>query len=411
MKEYKSLWKEKNYVKVMLANIITRLGDGIDMIAFSWLVYEVTGSTVLTASIFGVNMIPNITIGLISGVICQYVSEKTVMFICDIGRCICVSLIAFLFMNQQLEVWHLFVVTFLNSSFEAFRSPCEASIYPKILSEDTLDNGIALKQSLVNGANFLGIVVAPLCIALFGLQGALLIDAFSFILCGLIVLTIRSLVITRDSQMTVKQCFHDLAGGFLYLKKDQFLSKLLIIFCIVNALFVPIQSFQAAYIKDILQMDSVGISIFSTFYLLGNVFMSPFLPRLKEQLKGRKLIVYGQILTSIMMIAYTFLSVFPLSMRYFLLASVSLIVGASICTINYPLQLSLYKRIDSDYQSRIQSIVVTCAMAITPISSFIAGGISYYLSIQTIYICCAIGFLIATIYISLNQLFYIFNKY
>ena len=37
MKKYKDLWLEKNYIKVMLANIITRLGDGIDTIAFSWL--------------------------------------------------------------------------------------------------------------------------------------------------------------------------------------------------------------------------------------------------------------------------------------------------------------------------------------------------------------------------------------
>lgn len=411
MKEYKNLWKEKNYVKVILAHIITRLGDGIDMIAFSWLVYEVTGSTVLTASIYGVNIIPNITIGLISGVICQYASEKMVMFICDIARCLCVFLIAFLFINHQLEIWHLFVITFMNSSFEAFRTPCEASIYPKILSADNLDQGIAFKQSLVSAANFIGIILAPICISLFGLQGALLIDALSFALCGLTILTMHSLIKTTNHQITIKQCVRDLFDGLNYMKKDQFLSQILMIFCIINALFVPIQSFQAAYMKDNLQMNSVGISIFSMFFLLGNVLISPFLPKLKDKLKSRKIIVYGIIFVSIMFIIYTILPQFPLSLRYVMLAFVSFIVGASICSVNYPIQLTLYKRIDIEYQSRIQSICGTCAMAITPISAFMFGLLSYYLSIQTIYLCCAIGFLISSIYIFFYQLFYTFNNY
>lgn len=411
MKGYSNLWKEKNYVKVMLANVITRLGDGIDTIAFSWLVYVVTGSTVLTASIYGVNMIPNLTIGLVSGVICQYANEKIVMFICDIGRCLCVFLIAFLFMNHQLETWHLFVITFINSSFEAFRTPCEASIYPKILSNDNLDKGIAFKQSLVSGANFIGLIIAPICIALFGLQGALLMDALSFAICGFIILTMYSSKKITNYRMTFNQCFQDLFDGFNYMKKDQFLTKILIIFCIVNALFVPIQSFQAAYMKDILQMNTTGISIFSISFLLGNVLISPFLPKLKNIFKGRKLIVYSIIFISIMMIIYTILPQFSLSKRYIMLAIVSLMIGASICIINYPIQLTLYKRIEMKYQSRIQSICGTCAMAITPISAFIAGLISYYLSIQTIYLFCAIGFLISSIYIYFNQLFYIFNNY
>ena len=58
-------------------------------------------------------MLPHITFGLISGGLCNYISEKTIMWTCDIGRGICVSLIAVLYMNQWLEIWHLFVVMFL----------------------------------------------------------------------------------------------------------------------------------------------------------------------------------------------------------------------------------------------------------------------------------------------------------
>ena len=411
MKNDLNLLKEKNFMKVIFANVITRLGDGIDTIAFSWLVYQVTGSTVLTATIYGVNVIPNLTIGLISGVICQYISEKVMMFICDIGRAICVFLIAFLFMNQQLEVWHLFVITFINSSFEAFRTPCEASIYPKVLKEENLDNGIAFKQSVVNGANFLGIAIAPLCITLFDLQGALLIDAISFALCGFITLTLRNIPITTQMRLTVSQCFQDLKDGFIYVRKDRFLLKTFIVISILNALFAPINSFQAAFVKDLLQMSSIGISIFTMGYLLGSVIFSPFLPRLKDSFGGRKLTVYGIVGVSILFVAYALLPMVSIELRYIVLALVSFLMGVTISTCNFPTQIVLYKRIDSEYLSRVQSIVFTIAMAVVPVSSFIAGGLSHFLPLQTIYLSCGGILIVLSILLVFDKIFYTFNEY
>lgn len=411
MKKYKTLLTEKNYIKVILANMITRLGDGIDMIAFSWLVYQVTGSTVLTATIYGVNVIPNLTIGMISGVICQYVSEKRMMFICDIGRCLCVSLIALLFMNNRLEVWHLFVITFLNSSFEAFRNPCERSIYPKILQTGHLEMGLALKESLVNSCNFLGIIIAPICIALFGLQGALFIDAVSFALCGFITFSMHKVSVTTEATLTIQQCFQDLKDGFSYIHHDHFLSHILIVFCIVNALFTPLNSFESAYVKDVLHMSSIGLSIFSLGFLLGNILFSPFLPKLKEKYLGRKLTVYSILCQAIAFIAYSLLPYIELPLSYFALAIISFVMGVAICTANFPINITLYKRVEPQYMSRVQSIGGTLSMAIIPLSSFLAGGISAFLPLTTIYMICAILLFLEAIYILFNKLFYKFNEY
>lgn len=64
---YKKLKTEKNYIGNLIGQSISRFGDGIDMIAFSILVYRVTGSTLMVAALFAVNGIPNIIFGLISG--------------------------------------------------------------------------------------------------------------------------------------------------------------------------------------------------------------------------------------------------------------------------------------------------------------------------------------------------------
>lgn len=411
MKKYLELRSEKNFIKAVLANIVTRIGDGIDMVAFSWLVYEITGSTVLTASIYGVNVIPNLTIGLISGVICQYISEKKMMFLCDIARAICVSVIAFLYFINHLQAWHLFVITFLNSSFEAMRNPCEGSLFPKILKKEHFELGMALKQTLVSASNFLGIMIAPVCISLLGLQGALFIDALSFALCGCIVLLMRDIHVTTESPITIHQCLQDLSDGFQYVKNDRFLLQTLSIFCLVNALFTPINSFEAAFMKDTLKVGSFGISLFSIGILLGQIFFTPFLPRLKERFQSRPMIVYGTFLFSFFFIAYAFLPYIPHNLIYISITIIAIMMGICLCTLNFPINIALYKRVDETYISRVQSICGTISMGTIPLAAFLAGAISHYVSIQVIYMTCAICFFIASLYMLLNKIFYKFNEY
>lgn len=61
--------------------------------------------------------------------------------------------------------------------------------------------------------------------------------------------------------------------------------------------------------------------------------------------------------------------------------------------------------------SRVQSIAGTLSMAIIPLSSFLAGGLSAILPLTTIYMVCAILLLLEAIYILFNKLFYKFNEY
>lgn len=49
---YRTLLKNRNYTKLLSANMINRLGDGIDSIAFTWLTYALTKNASLSAIVF-----------------------------------------------------------------------------------------------------------------------------------------------------------------------------------------------------------------------------------------------------------------------------------------------------------------------------------------------------------------------
>ena len=54
-KNYRVLLSEKQFLKLILANVVGRFGDSLDVIAYTWIMYEVTGSESLMALIMGLN--------------------------------------------------------------------------------------------------------------------------------------------------------------------------------------------------------------------------------------------------------------------------------------------------------------------------------------------------------------------
>ena len=57
---YKDIFRQFEYMKIIISAIVNRFGDSIDAIASTWIVYELTGSAAWSAIIFGINRVPTI---------------------------------------------------------------------------------------------------------------------------------------------------------------------------------------------------------------------------------------------------------------------------------------------------------------------------------------------------------------
>ena len=64
---YRDILRQKEYMKLIGANLINRFGDSIDAIAFTWLVYAVTGSAAWTTLIFALNQLPTVLLQPFAG--------------------------------------------------------------------------------------------------------------------------------------------------------------------------------------------------------------------------------------------------------------------------------------------------------------------------------------------------------
>ncbi|QAA30619.1 MFS transporter [Clostridium manihotivorum] len=396
---YKDLLTEKQYLKNMLANSISRFGDGIDTIAFSWLVYQVTGSTVLVAALFAVNALPNLLFGMVSGVASNYLKKKHVMAICDLGRGLCVSIIALLFITGNLSTWHLYVVTFLNSSFEAFRGPASTAAAPLILSREKFDVGTSLSSSLVNALQVIGLSTAPIIIAVFGIGGAVLVDAATFFICGAIVLSLKyDDVVKRNISNSPRVYFNDLKEGFSYVIKNYFVLSICIFSAAINLFLTPINAFQAPYAKEVLHKGSEVLSFINVPVLIAMSIGVLFVPKIKEKIGGRIMFILGGVIVGAGYSIFAILEYVPPYLLYPALAINSFFLGLGLIFCNMPIQIAIFTKVDKEYLSRVGAIMSSLMLCATPLGSFVFGAISSIAPIKTLFF--TMGIIISVLFLT-----------
>lgn len=177
---YRDLVTQKEYLKMIVANLINRFGDSVDALAFTWMVYAITGSAAWSAIIFGLNHIPTIFIQPFAGALVEGMKKKRLMIVTDIMRGIIVAGLAVLYGMDRITPTVLVVFTLVISTVEAFRIPAGMAFVPKILEEKYFEVGTGLGNTLSTVMELVGTGAAGGIIAVFGIRTAIFIDAVTF---------------------------------------------------------------------------------------------------------------------------------------------------------------------------------------------------------------------------------------
>ena len=153
---YREVLGQKEYAKKLAANTINRLGDSIDVIAFQWLVYHITGSAAWSALIVAFNMLPSMLLEPFAGALVEGRKKKNILVITDCIRGAVTVSLAILYLLGQVRPWMLVVFTLTNSTVEAFSSPAGTALLPKILDEKYYEYGTSLNSVISNVIQLLG---------------------------------------------------------------------------------------------------------------------------------------------------------------------------------------------------------------------------------------------------------------
>jgi len=383
------LLKQKEYAKLLVANSISRFGDSIDAIAFSWMVYILTGSELLLGATFALNALPNLLFGAFTGVLADRFDKKKLIILSFLGRGIAVTIIGLLYFTGNLALWHIFALTVVNSTLEILMSPAVISMLPKLIDKDSYTSANSLSASIYKFTELIGTAIAGIIIAKLGITGALLIDAGTFFCAAGIIYLIKYAPEELEKvKLNVKSTFEDIKEGFSYLKLNKIVLISMILFAIINFCLSPISVLLPIFSNKILKGGPEVLSLISISLSVGTILGGLVVAHIGDKIQGYKLLIGAAFIFGL---SYSFLYM-PgniIASRELSLIATAIgfgLMGLMIPAMTAPISTYVLVNTDKKVLGRVSGIMSLVSTGIIPLGAALTGVVAQYFSASLIFL-------------------------
>jgi len=208
--------RSTNFAMFWLAQVISRFGDPITLIALTFVTYRATGSALWTALAVVIMTLPNALFSLFGGAIADAVGSRRAMLWCDILRVFLIGAVPIL-LGSGTPLALVFFLVFLAGICGAIFNPARVAIVPALLTPERLAAGNSLVYGSDRAVEVGGALAAGVLVATFG-EGAFYADALTFALAALL---LSRVVITETSRtVTIGRVWRDGVEGLRFVRRS-----------------------------------------------------------------------------------------------------------------------------------------------------------------------------------------------
>lgn len=397
---YKALIYKNNYMKMMLSNIINRLGDAVDTLAFTWLVYSITHSATWAAVIFGANKVPAVFLEPLAGAYVEKLDKRKCMIIADTVRCVLVITLIVCFKEKKLGAVLLLVFSVLFSSAEAFRSPASTAYVTQLLDKDLLKYGLSFNTLVSIFVELIGTGVGGIIIGKLGVTIAFEFDAVTFLVSIFIVLLIESKEV-YDSAQLKDSYLKTLADGIKYVFNNKKLRFAIVMTVIGNGVMCPIDSLQSPIVVELFGQTSGFLTAMNVSISIGMLVGGGLYPIISKRIKYLRMLslgYFGIALTYLGVVIISSLNLHISIIQYVLIILLYFIYGLATAGLASSLGVEFINSTDQRYIARSSTIYNSIGTAIIAVISFATGLAVKIFSMREIFVAIFIITLITSIY-------------
>ena len=256
-------FRHRDYRLYFAGQGISQTGTWLQMIATSWLIYHLSGSTFLLGLASFMLYIPILVLGPFAGVWVDRRRKRQVLIVTQnvafAQSLVMLALVA----SGQVQVWHLIAANLVLGVVNAIDSPARQSQLVELVGgKEDLPNAVAFSSMLMNGARFIGPMIGGAVIAGFG-------EVWGFGLNSIMrVAVIAALLLIRATPRPVEKTDahwrEQLAAGFRYAYGFLPTRSALLLISAVSFAVQPYQSLAPYFARDVFHGDSQTLG-----YLIG----------------------------------------------------------------------------------------------------------------------------------------------
>ena len=359
----------RNYRLFFSGQSISLIGTWMQRIAMPWLVYQMTGSTLLLGVVSFAGQIPTFILAPIAGVITDRWSRYRVLLLTQIFSMIQAFVLAWLCLTGTIQIWHIVVLSIVLGCINAFDIPSRHSfLIDMVEKKEDLGNAIALNSLMFNGARLIGPSIAGIMLATAGEGICFLINAFSyiFVIFSLLMMNVRPM---EQKEMDTR-IFKELKEGLSYTFGFGPIKHLIILLAIVSLTGLSFTVLMPDYAEEILHGGSHTYGFLMGAVGFGALLGALFLASRETVLKLGRIIPAATILFGTGLIVLSFSRIFALSMILMMFIGLGMMLQSAAS--NTVLQTIT----DDDKRGRVMSFYTMAVMGTAPFGSLLAGALA-----------------------------------
>lgn len=188
-----SLWRHRDFLKLWGAQSVTQVGTQVSLLAV-----PLVAALTLDASAGQMGLLaaagtaPFLFFGLIAGVVTDRMRRRPILVWTDLGRAVLMALIPLAWWLDALTFPLLISVAFMVGVLNVFFEVSYQSYLPSVVRRDQLVEGNSKLETSRAGAQIAGPGLAGGLIQIVGAPVALVLDAVSFLISGILLGLIRA---------------------------------------------------------------------------------------------------------------------------------------------------------------------------------------------------------------------------
>src|ERR1700681_4095848 len=183
-----SVFSSGSFRKLWAATTLSMFGDFFSYIALTWLVLQLTRSSLALGTVLVVQALPRALLMAVGGALADRFSPRLTMLGSMGLRAVFVAPLAVLVLTGRVQMWEVYGIAVVFGIVDAFFMPARQSILPRVVADDELEPGNAGMNVTMQASVILGPVLGGLIVAALGTGWAFAADAACFAIGVLFIL-------------------------------------------------------------------------------------------------------------------------------------------------------------------------------------------------------------------------------
>lgn len=354
----------RNFRLLFVAQLSLQTGSGLRNIVNAFQVYQITGDPRLLGLTFLFQGLPVLAMGLFGGSLADLVDRRILTQAVTVVQSVLVLLLALLTLSGQIEVWHIYAITFSASLLDSMAHPAQLAIIPSVVPATDLMNAMALRSTASQAAGLAGPLVGGLVVETLGAGTAYLINTALFLPA---VISVALLNVPRTaSPGKPKISLRFLFEGFLFTLRTPVLLAFLLL-DVVTMVFGFYPAMMPVMAKDELHLGAAGLGALLAAPAFGA--MLGFFGVLLLGDVRRK----GALLLAVTLAHAVALFMFAYS-PWFLLSLILVALLGFLDSLSVTVRMTTFQLLAREEQrGRVMSVIFICAMGANSIGGAYLG--------------------------------------